>query len=145
MLSSARVTDPHLVNLEQAIGQHRAGNLDAAEQIYRGILASDPRHFDATHLLGLLLYHRGDAQAGLRLLRQAEAIGPNVGDLHVNLAVVLESTGQFDDAIKHGERAVELGPSEVNGLRSVALVLSRLKRAQSAAVAWQRVIQLQPH
>ncbi len=39
---------------------HRKGDARGAENIYREILESDPYHFDATHLLGVLLLDRGD-------------------------------------------------------------------------------------
>ncbi len=40
--------------LAVAIEHHRAGRLREAETIYRQILAADPNHLDAWHLLGLI-------------------------------------------------------------------------------------------
>src|SRR5205814_4915979 len=92
----------------------------------------------------LLLHHCGQSTAGLELLRRAEAINPNVADLHVNLAVVLESLGEFEQCAHHAERALRLGPSEAGGLQTVALILSRSKRAELATAGWTRLTQLQP-
>ena len=39
-----------------AIQHHQAGRLPAAEQIYRQILAADPKQPDAWHLLGVLAH-----------------------------------------------------------------------------------------
>ena len=37
--------------LQRALQQHQAGNLPAAEQLYRQVLAVSPRNADALHLL----------------------------------------------------------------------------------------------
>jgi Flp pilus assembly protein TadD len=42
-----------------AIQHHQAGRLQAAEQIYRQILALQPNHADAWHLLGLIARQAG--------------------------------------------------------------------------------------
>ena len=50
--------------LTRAVDRHQAGDLDSAEQAYRVILENQPDHADALHLLGLVLYQKGDpAQA----------------------------------------------------------------------------------
>ncbi|NQU26449.1 MAG: tetratricopeptide repeat protein [Candidatus Nealsonbacteria bacterium] len=38
--------------LATARAYHEAGNLGGAEELYRRILATEPRHADALHLLG---------------------------------------------------------------------------------------------
>ena len=42
-----------------AIRHHQVGRLQAAEQIYREILAEQPDHADAIHLLGVLAHQAG--------------------------------------------------------------------------------------
>ena len=37
--------------LERAIGAHQQGRLGEAERLYSEILAAEPEHFDAQHLL----------------------------------------------------------------------------------------------
>ena len=45
--------------LREAIAKHRAGDLDSAEHGYEEILRVAPRHFDATHMLGVVEMQRG--------------------------------------------------------------------------------------
>ena len=46
-------------DLAFALSRHQAGECVEAEAVYRRILAADPRHADALHLLGVLNYQRG--------------------------------------------------------------------------------------
>ena len=50
-----------------AIQHHQAGRLQAAEDIYRKILAAQPNHGDAWHLLGLIASQTGRPQAALEI------------------------------------------------------------------------------
>ncbi|MBS0562236.1 MAG: tetratricopeptide repeat protein, partial [Proteobacteria bacterium] len=61
----------HLATLlEQALALHRAGDLQGAEALYRRILTSSRRNFDAQRLLGLALYgQRRNAEAHVALQR----------------------------------------------------------------------------
>ena len=45
--------------LALAVEHHRAGRLQAAERIYRQILAIEPEHVDALHLLGVAAQQAG--------------------------------------------------------------------------------------
>ena len=44
--------------LQQAVRLHQAGELVAAENLYRKILRVDPRHPDVLHLLGVAAHQQ---------------------------------------------------------------------------------------
>ena len=46
-------------DLATALEHHRAGLLDPARRMYQGLLARQPDHADALHLLGVLEHHHG--------------------------------------------------------------------------------------
>ena len=50
-----------------AIQHQRAGRLRESETIYRQILAADPNHHDAWHLLGLIACQVGNASSRSRV------------------------------------------------------------------------------
>ena len=63
-----------------AVAQHRAGNFQQAECIYRAVIAADPggrdpHHADALHLLGLIASETGQHQAATALIVQAIQVG----------------------------------------------------------------------
>jgi hypothetical protein len=49
---------------EEALGSHRRGELAAAEQLYRRLLAATPASFAARHMLGVLRAQHGATQRG---------------------------------------------------------------------------------
>ena len=61
--------------------------LEAAER-YEDVLRLDPSHFDATHMLGVVQYHRGRFDDALRLLTRAVQLRPNVAEAWGNLGIV---------------------------------------------------------
>ena len=56
-----------------AIQHHQAGRLQAAEQIYRQILALEPNHADACHLLGVIAHQAGKHEIAVEYIGRAIA------------------------------------------------------------------------
>ena len=55
--------------LAAGLAHHQAGRLADAEAIYRDILAVEPRHAEALHLLGVLAHQIGQNEAAIALYR----------------------------------------------------------------------------
>ena len=66
--------------LETALRLRQAGRLADAADIYRQILAHEPRHFEALHALGLVHYQSGKLNEAERLIGEAIAIRPDAPD-----------------------------------------------------------------
>jgi len=45
--------------LDRAMSAHRAGELDFAKSLYLEILSIQSKHYDAMHMLGILLFQEG--------------------------------------------------------------------------------------
>ena len=57
--------------LQWGIKAHKAGHTKKAEQLYRSILAEEPKHPDANHNLGVLTVALGKAELSLPYLEVA--------------------------------------------------------------------------
>jgi protein O-GlcNAc transferase len=66
---------------------HRAGRLNEAEKIYRGILAQQPGHFDSMHFLGILAHQMGRNDIAVDLIRRAIALKPSDADAKISRGV----------------------------------------------------------
>ena len=64
-----------------AIQHHQAGRLQAAEQIYRQILAVEPNHADAIHLLGVIAHQVGKHEIAVEYIERAIAVERECGRL----------------------------------------------------------------
>lgn len=75
-------------SLRSGFAAQQQGRLREAAEHYEQVLAQDPVHFDATHMLGVVQYHRGRFAAALRLLTRATGLRPDVVEARGNLEIV---------------------------------------------------------
>lgn len=131
-------------SLHQAIALHQAGDLDAAEALYREILAGEPEQADALHLLGLVQYARGNGVAALELIRHAIASAPANAVYHFNLGNVCRDLGDPDAAIRAYEAAIERQPEEVDYHYNLAELLDAQGQVDVALDHYRRAMELEP-
>lgn len=108
---------------------HRDGRLEAAEAAYRAVLAAEPAHAEATHLLGLAAMARGDRTAALTLLRDAAARLPQLAMAQFNLGNALLLDGRKPEAAAAFEAALRADPEHDAGRAALARTLLELGRA----------------
>jgi len=102
------------MNLQQvfdlALQHHQAGRLSEAEKLYRQILAQQPEHADALHLLGVIAHQAGRNDIAIGLIRQAIMLRPNFTEAYNNLGKALKDSGQLSEAIAACRQAIALRP-----------------------------------
>jgi protein O-GlcNAc transferase len=132
------------VLLDTALRHHQSERLDAAEQGYRAVLALDPRHADALHLLGVVAHQRGDHEAALRLIADAIVQNGRVAAFHNNHGNVLVQLGRHADAAVAYGRAVQLQPAHADAQAGLAGALAHRGELAAALAAIERAIALRP-
>ncbi len=60
-----------MTELDRALDHHQAGRLEEAETLYREVLAREPEHPDALHLLGVIAHQSGEQEKAVTLIGQA--------------------------------------------------------------------------
>jgi protein O-GlcNAc transferase len=90
--------DPRAL-IQEGITAQRAGRLTEAAQCYERLLRSDPAHFDALQLLGVLRFRQGHLSQGLDLLERALRLQPTHGPTLNNYGNVLRQLGRHHDAL----------------------------------------------
>lgn len=130
--------------LQTAIAQHQAGNLAAAETIYRQILAVQPNHADAWHLLGAAALMAGRGEQAIELIERALAISPAHPVYESNLGEAWRRLGRFEEAIVHLQRAVDLQPDNASAWKNLGSAFAGQERLDEAIACFQRAASLQP-
>lgn len=120
MTSIQRKRVPISEALKIALEHQRARRMPQAEAIYRQVLAAEPNHPHALHLLGLLAYQAGDFDRARALIEQAIAVRADVPDFHANLGEAWRAAGEPERAIACYEEALRLAP----GLPEIRLHLA---------------------
>src|SRR6476661_3470091 len=96
--------------LAAGIQHHQAGQLQAAEQIYRQILTAAPDQPDAWHLLGVIAFQFGQYELSVQYIERAIALAGLEAAFHSNLGNALKAQGKLHQAIAAYRRALELKP-----------------------------------
>jgi tetratricopeptide (TPR) repeat protein len=142
------VAPPQIVTFDEALGMalqhHRAGNLPAAEAIYRQILAAQPDHVGALNFLGMLVHQVGDLALARELLAKAVSLAPDLPEAHNNLASVLAAAGQPADAERHYRQAIKLAPGYADAHINLGNLLWQAGRHGDAAALCYEAIRLAP-
>ena len=130
--------------LATATEHHQAGRLQAAEQIYRQILAVEPNHAEALHHLGLIAHHRGRYAMAAEYIGRAIALTSNVAAFHKDLGGVFRALGRMPEAVAACRRVVELTPDEAEAYNNLSVALCDEGKLDEAIACGRRALELRP-
>lgn len=130
--------------IERAREVHRQGDLTAAGELYRQVLALDPDDFDANHLLGVLCHQRGAEREALAYLQKALARRPDHPAGHNNLGRVLLALGRHEDALAALRKAIELQPDFAEAYNNLGITFRETGRQDEAEAAYTQAVRLKP-
>lgn len=130
--------------VQQALAHHQAGDLTQASAGYQRVLACQPQHADASHLLGFLCHQQGDSARAVALIERAIALSPSEAVYHANLAVVLLALGQSDRAEAEWLRAHWLDPQSAEVCNNLGARCSARGQHEQARAWFAQALALQP-
>ncbi len=130
--------------LQVAIQHHQRGQLQEAARLYQTVLAHNPNHPDALHLLGVVAHQFGQNQRAVELISRAVILRPNVAAYHANLAEVYRTLGQLDGALECCRAALRLQPNYPEAFNNLGLVLLQAGRTNEAIDQFRTAVELQP-
>ena len=128
----------------QALGLHQQGQLSQAQSLYQRVLAHQPQHFDALHLLGVIAYQSRNLAQAVALIGQALQIRPLNANAHANLGLALQDLGRRDEALQHYDQALALQPDDAPSHFNRGNLFRQARDLQQALACYQRVVALQP-
>ena len=130
--------------LNKAIQYHHTGRLREAEMIYREILALDPNHSDALHLLGFMAHQRGNNDLAVKLIKKAIQIHPDSAFYYNNLALVLLASGKPKEAILCCQMGLKLSPNMAEAHCNMGNALKAQGKISEAIICYQKAIDVNP-
>ncbi len=138
--------------LQAAIQHHQFGRLQEAGRIYQSVLARNPNHPDALHLLGVVLHQLGQHQQAAQLISRALTLRPAAPAYYANLAEVWRALGQIDRAVECCRAALRLQPEYPEAANNLGLALLQRsgtepeKTSLAAAIEqFQSALRLRPN
>jgi len=127
-----------------ALQHHQTGRLKEAEQLYRQILRTDPRHADALHFLGVLSHQSGRDDSAVELIGKAIAQNGRVPAFHNNLGIIFFEQGKRVQAVASYRRAIALKPDYVEAHYNLGVALQASGDFAAAMVSYADVLSHKP-
>lgn len=136
---------PHATALlPQALQYFQRGELDQAGNLLRRVLDSQPRDFDALHMMGVIHAMQGQAEMAIPLLSKALAVKKNNPFVYFNLARALIDVGRHEEALPHHRKATELAPGHAAAWLNYGKSLFELERIGESITAFDQALRIQP-
>jgi protein O-GlcNAc transferase len=130
--------------LRRAMEFYRAGRLDDAEALCRGIIGARADNFDALCLLALVYERLGRRAEALKSYDGALALRPNHAPTLYNRGVTLQRLCRWQEALQSYDRAVSIRPDFVVALVNRGSVLRDLRRYEDALRSYDAALAIKP-
>jgi predicted O-linked N-acetylglucosamine transferase (SPINDLY family) len=138
-----RPTNPSQA-LKLGLQLHQLGRLDQAASHYRAVLAAQPSHFDAMHLLGLLRFQQGRHAEAADRIGAALKLKPAEAAALSNFGLVLAALGRLEEALASFDKALANKPGFAEALNNRGTALLRLRRTEEALASFDQALAIRP-
>ena len=130
--------------MDEAIARHNAGDLAAAESLYRHVLQGDPGNLAALVYLGAIALGRGDTTTAVDYADRALSASPDHAPAWNIKGLAHARGGEARAALDCFDRALARDPQFSDAAVNRAATLLDLDDARSAAQACQAVLNARP-
>ena len=96
--------------LQPGLAHHQAGRLDQAQAYYQSMLAEQPDHAEANHLLGVAFGMQGRLGEAIVCLQKAVALKPGFAEAYHNLEHAYSRSGAIGEAVAALRNATRFDP-----------------------------------
>ena len=127
-----------------AIRHHQGGRLQAAQQIYRQILAVEPNHADAIHLLGVIAHQMGEHETAVEYIERAIGLKGSAPAFHNNLGGAYRALRRIPEAIACYRRALEVKPDYAEAHNNLGNAFKDQGKLDEAVACYRRALELKP-
>ena len=130
---------------DQAVALFRNGRLAQAKRIAHRILADQPRHDQALHLLGVASSQQGNHTEGLQFIDAAMQIEGQSASIYNSRGNVLLALQRFDEAVASYDNAIVLKSDFAEAFCNRGAALQELKRFDEALASYNQAIAFRPN
>jgi SAM-dependent methyltransferase len=132
------------IELSLALKLFEAGDPEAAADKCRAVLAGDPAHAEAHHLMAVLCRETGDGLAALGHIRAAVESHPELPQYHYMLGLVRHDCGALDNARRAFEAGLAIDPDHADAGRNLGIIHQSLGDGAKALDYFVGALELAP-
>lgn len=130
--------------LQQALSLHQAGRLGQARLLYEQILKTEPDHFDALHMLGVIFAQKKNFALSFEMMNKAIARNPGSATAYNNRGIALQELKRHRAAVKSFDQAIALRPGHAKAHFNRGNALRSLQQYSAAVDSYNKAVQLKP-
>lgn len=117
------------------------GDDERAVSLYQRVLAADPAHTDVLNCLGCIYERNERFDEALAAFREALRLKPQDAQLEVNIGIVLDKLGSFEEAGRHFANVVGRGESSGFAFNALGCHLAQSNKLDEALVYFTKAIE----
>jgi FkbM family methyltransferase len=121
-----------------------AGDLIAAEEIARQLIAENRQDEEALHLLAQIVFKQGRSEESIELMKTMLEIDPTRASYNNDYGVMLASLERWDEAATAYGMAAVLDRKNIDAQYNLALALLRTGQKERARIELDRVLATRP-
>jgi len=129
---------------QTALTFHQAGQLEAAEAMYRQVVAAQPAKAEAWQQLGLLASGARRHREAVDCFRMMVELRPEQAEGHCNLGSALTELGAWNEAVTSFQRALTLNPQMAEAYSNLGRALTKQGFYDEAIAAIEHSLKLKP-
>jgi tetratricopeptide (TPR) repeat protein len=140
--------------LQRGVAAHKKGKHHEAEQYYRAILESQPKHPSSTHdrdviveaysNLGVALQQKGDLEAAIDCYKQALKIKPDYIEVCYILGLALREKGDLKASIDCYKHAAKIKPDDADAFNDLGAALQHNGELEAAIDSYKQAVKISP-
>ena len=131
-------------DFSQAVRRFDEGHSDEATKICHGILAGQPRHAGALHMLGVVARQRGQMTESLELIDRSLREAPERAVAWFDRGTTLYQNEQIEPALEAYRRTAALDPKLQEAALNLGAILEKIEQYDEALPWALRAIELRP-
>jgi len=130
--------------MNQATEHLQAGRLSNAEALFRQVIAQQPKHADAYHLMGCAAAKGNRPVEAVELIRRAIELDPKQSVFYNNLGLAFLILGNKAEAMKVFRQAISIDPKNADSYNHLGNAFCELGDFGEAIKYFQSAVGLQP-
>ena len=130
--------------VQQAALLYREGRLDQAANLCSATLSSQPNHFEALQLLGIIRSRQGRNAEALQHIGAALKTRPADVAALSNFGLIQAKLRRLDEALASYDKALALKPDHAETLNNRASALTQLGRSEEALASCDKALAVRP-